>query len=140
MIKHILLIFCVLCFATLAKANNDNDPFDDLQYIEFCFANAEKSIVDSCNLQNGNIKILNSNPLLITKTESGMPGRMSTFWFTAIISGIGTYTLYGAGAGPVACGIIYVCSDGDRETTKKAVFGCLTGAAIGGLAKWLSVQ
>ncbi len=136
--KKILIILSLILVTVKANAAFDNDPFDDLQYVENRIEKACKRSNNS--LENVVLQGLEVEYCKKSQINGGVPGRMSTFWFTAIISGIGTYTLYGAGAGPVACGIIYVCTDGDREITKKAVFGCLTGAAVGGLVKWLSVQ
>lgn len=82
------------------------------------------------------------NKLLIPKNfkETCVPGRFPTFAFVAAISAIGTYTLYGAGAGIVTAGIIYISTDGNRKHTRQAIWGCITGMVVGGLAKWISVK
>ncbi|MBO4372490.1 MAG: hypothetical protein J5826_06115 [Bacteroidales bacterium] len=85
-------------------------------------------------------KFATADSIAISYTDSAMPGRMPTLLFTSIVSAIGTYTLYGAGAGPIAVAIVYACKHGDRREVKLAIFGCLTGAAVGGLIKWLSVK
>ena len=69
-----------------------------------------------------------------------VPGRTPTFAFVFTISAIGTYTLYGAGAGPVTAAIIYIATDGNRKHTRQAIWGCVTGMVVGGLVKWLSVR
>ncbi len=69
-----------------------------------------------------------------------VPGRIPTFPFVAVISAVGTYTLYGAGAGIVTVGIIYIATNGNRRHFKHAVWGCVTGMVVGGVAKWLSVR
>ena len=69
-----------------------------------------------------------------------VPGRIPTFPFVAVISAIGTYTLYGAGAGPVTAAIIYIATDGNRKHTRQAIWGCVTGMVVGGVVKWLSVR
>ncbi|MBQ2098943.1 MAG: hypothetical protein II480_12245 [Bacteroidales bacterium] len=69
-----------------------------------------------------------------------VPGRIPTFPFVAVISAIGTYTLYGAGAGIVTVGIIYIATNGNRRHLKHAIWGCVTGMVVGGVAKWLSVR
>jgi len=69
-----------------------------------------------------------------------VPGRIPTFAFVFTISAIGTYTLYGAGAGPVTAAIIYIATDGNRKHTRQAIWGCVTGMVVGGLVKWLSVR
>ena len=72
--------------------------------------------------------------------ETCVPGRIPTFPFVAVISAIGTYTLYGAGAGPVTAAIIYIATDGNRKHTRQAIWGCVTGMVVGGVVKWLSVR
>ena len=69
-----------------------------------------------------------------------VPGRIPTFPFVAVISAVGTYTLYGAGAGPVTAAIIYIATDGNRKHTRQAIWGCVTGMVVGGVVKWLSVR
>ncbi len=69
-----------------------------------------------------------------------VPGRMPTFLFIFSISAVGTYTLYGAGAGPVTAAIIYIATDGNRKHTRQAIWGCVTGMVVGGVVKWLSVR
>ncbi len=82
------------------------------------------------------------NQLSIPKDfkETCVPGRINTFAFVATISAIGTYTLYGAGAGPIAVAIIYITTDGNKKHKRQAIWGCVTGMVVGGVAKWLSVR
>jgi len=82
------------------------------------------------------------NQLSIPKdfNKTCVPGRMPTFLFVCTISAIGTYTLYGAGAGPVTAAIIYIATDGDKKHTRQAIWGCITGMVVGGVVKWLSVR
>ena len=77
-------------------------------------------------------------PAKIEKTC--VPGRMPTFLFVFTISAVGTYTLYGAGAGPVTAAIIYIATDGNRKHTRQAIWGCISGMVVGGMVKWLSVR
>ncbi|MBR6177218.1 MAG: hypothetical protein IKQ70_04955 [Bacteroidales bacterium] len=118
--KLLSLIFFLFCFSASYADGGDPDLFSDAGIAEK-FATA-----DSIAISNF--------------TDSAMPGRMPTFLFTSIVSAVGTYTLYGAGAGPIAVAIVYACKHGDRREVKLAIFGCLTGAAVGGLIKWLTVK
>lgn len=92
----------------------------------------------------GNIQLKNRleqqtlKPLDLHKTC--VPGRIPTFAFVGVISAVGTYTLYGAGAGIVTAGLVYVCTNGNRHHTRMAIWGCVAGMAVGGLAKWISVR
>jgi hypothetical protein len=63
--------------------------------------------------------------------EIHAPGKFPSFWFTLIFSAVGTYTLYGAVAGPIAVGIVYFSTHKDKIETKKAIWGCVTGTLIG---------
>jgi len=63
--------------------------------------------------------------------EIKAPGKFPSFWFTLIFSSVGTYTLYGAVAGPIAVGIVYFSTHKDKIETKKAIWGCVTGTIIG---------
>lgn len=112
--KLLMLILFVLCFSKTYADGGEPDPFSDEGIAE------KFSVADSINVS--------------------MPGRMPTFLFTSLISAVGTYTLYGAGAGPIAVAIVYACKHGDRREVKLAIYGCLTGAAVGGFIKWLSVR
>ena len=82
------------------------------------------------------------NELAIPKDfkKTCVPGKMPTFLFVFSISAVGTYTLYGAGAGPVTAAIIYIATDGNRKHTRQAIWGCVTGMVVGGMVKWLSVK
>ncbi|MCR5455623.1 MAG: hypothetical protein K6F33_11610 [Bacteroidales bacterium] len=82
------------------------------------------------------------NQLLIPDDlkKTCVPGRINTFAFVATISAVGTYTLYGAGAGPVTAAIIYIATDGDKKHKRQAIWGCITGMVVGGVVKWLSVR
>ncbi|MBN1251764.1 MAG: hypothetical protein JXR51_06785 [Bacteroidales bacterium] len=59
------------------------------------------------------------------------PGNISSFWWSFSFSLVGSYTLYGAVAGPISVGVVYLSSKKDRIETKKAVWGCLTGTILG---------
>ena len=117
--KLLTLLSLILCFSASYADGDDPDIFSDEGISE------KFEMVDS---------------IAVAYPESGMPGRMPTFLFTSIVSAVGTYTLYGAGAGPIAVAIVYACKHGDRREVKLAIYGCLTGAAVGGLIKWLSVK
>ena len=114
--KKLLLILLMFFSSAAARADGD-DPFDVFSDEGI---NQKFSAADSI--------------------ASSMPGRMPTFLFTSLVSAVGTYTLYGAGAGPIAVAIVYACKHGDRREVKLAIYGCLTGAAVGGFIKWLSVK
>ena len=63
--------------------------------------------------------------------EISAPGKIPSFWWAFTLSIIGSYTLYGAVAGPIAVGVVYFATDKDKGETKKAIYGCLTGTVLG---------
>ncbi len=64
-------------------------------------------------------------------TEISAPGKIPSFWWAFTFSIIGSYTLYGAVAGPIAVGVVYYSTDKNNAETKKAIYGCLTGTVLG---------
>jgi hypothetical protein len=77
-------------------------------------------------------KLITYNTIpLLNNYEINAPGKFPSFWFTLIFSAVGTYTLYGAVAGPIAVGIVYFTTHKDKTETKKAIWGCVTGTLIG---------
>ena len=68
-------------------------------------------------------------------TKTLAPGKIPSFWFAFVISAIGTYTIYGLAAGPIAVIIVYLSSSGSKKETWRAVWGCITGFVIGGAIK-----
>ncbi|MBR4440310.1 MAG: hypothetical protein IKS00_02050 [Bacteroidales bacterium] len=137
--KQILSIIVILLCSFAGYADGgDSYLFDDSGIsAKFSVADSMAVAIDAENTSCAGFVAEVPSGVLVT---SGMPGRMPTFLFTALVSAAGTYTLYGAGAGPIAVAIVYACKHGDRREVKLAIFGCLTGAAVGGLAKWLSVK
>lgn len=114
--RLLIVLMLMLSVPTVYADGDDPDLFSDSEL------SVKFAVVDSMALQ------------------PDMPGRMPTFLFTSLVSAVGTYTLYGAGAGPIAVALVYAFSHGDRREVKLAIYGCLTGAAVGGLVKWLSVK
>jgi hypothetical protein len=84
---------------------------------------------------------LNSNNYSMNSTTGiAAPGKLSSFWFTFAFSAIGTYTLYGAVAGPISVGIVYFSSNKDKAEVKKAIWGCVTGTLLGAGIKYAMVK
>ena len=59
------------------------------------------------------------------------PSNIPSFWWSFSFSIVGSYFLYGAVAGPISVGVVYLSSKKDKIETKKAVWGCLTGTILG---------
>jgi hypothetical protein len=68
------------------------------------------------------------------------PGKIPSFWFTFTLSAIGTYFIYGAVAGPISVGIVYLSANKDKSEVKKAIWGCLTGTLVGAGIKYAVVK
>ena len=141
--KKLAAILSLIFVASVVYADGtDPDWFSDSGLTEkFATADSIACDIETIASNNGcNTAEFNNFAMVNLYPQSAMPGRMPTFVFTALVSAVGTYTLYGAGAGPIAVAIVYACKHGDRREVKLAIYGCLTGAAVGGLAKWLSVK
>ncbi len=95
-------------------------------------ANLEKLLLENPNLSNSEIY----SPLNIT--EISAPGKIPSFWWAFSLSIIGSYTLYGAVAGPIAVGVVYLNTHKNKQETKKAIYGCLTGTVLGLGIKYLT--
>lgn len=61
------------------------------------------------------------------------------FWINFVIAAIGTYSIYGIGAGIVSVGITYFIVNGDKIAMKKAIWGCVLGMLTGGLIRLLTL-
>jgi hypothetical protein len=85
-----------------------------------------------------------SKPELITpysQTKIAAPGNFPSFWFAFTFSAVGFYFFpYGAIAAPISVAIVYFSSKKSKTETKKALWGCLTGAIIGGGIKYAVVN
>lgn len=140
--KIAAILSLIFCLSTAYADGTDPDWFSDTGLSKkFETVDSIANQIETIALNNGcNTFDINNFAIADFNPESAMPGRMPTFLFTALVSAVGTYTLYGAGAGPIAVAIVYACKHGDRHEVKLAIYGCLTGAAVGGLAKWLSVK
>jgi hypothetical protein len=98
------------------------------------FIKSNPSVLDSENPQGFISLSVPSNINLnsfCSITETAEPGKIPSFWFSFVLSAIGTYTLYGAVAGPISVGIVYFSSKRDKAEVKKAFWGCLTGTLVG---------
>jgi hypothetical protein len=148
-LEIIITIIFVLSISLICKASNLSDyhlfefdrtkmetAFNDLTQLEQLLS------VDNFNDENqqfcegflsGSVTLQQANSLYSgNKAQILAPGRIPSFWWAFTISAIGTYTLYGAGLGPVAVGIVYLSTHGDKVETKKAAWGCLAGLVVGG--------
>lgn len=145
--RKLLLIFAIIAALIPQAKGNPIDP----QWASLGFVPSSPiRIINLDNLhieyediiKDNDINIVDINEILkpteIEKTC--VPGRIPTFAFVGVISAVGTYTLYGAGAGIVTAGLVYICTNGNRHHTRMAIWGCLAGMAVGGVAKWISVR
>ncbi len=153
--KNLLLFsFLFLHFATISAIELSADLFTyDEEKITQEFK--ELSDLEAIILANPNASITDiyamcphfknlSNTELITpysQTEIAAPGNFPSFWFTFTFSAIGFYFFpYGAIAAPVSVAIVYFSTKRNKTETKKALWGCLTGAIIGGGIKYAVVN
>lgn len=152
--KLLILIIFLTQFVSTYAIELSADLFDyDEERIEQEFK--ELSDLEELILENPNASIADiyamcphfkdlSNPELITpysQTEIAAPGNFPSFWFAFTFSAVGFYFFpYAAIAAPISVAIVYFSSKKDKKETKKALWGCLTGAIIGGGIKYAVVN
>ena len=144
--KKIFLIIFILLFvknqthsteinADLFNYNEKEleEKFEELNKLEkIVICNPELSFKELVKL-NPNFLKLSTESLLLPQSINYVnePGKISSFWWSFSFSIVGSYTLYGAVAGPISVGIVYLSSKKDKIETKKAIWGCLTGTILG---------
>lgn len=67
------------------------------------------------------------------------PGALNSFWWSFVLSAVGTYSIYGVVLGPISVLVVYLSSDADKAETKKALWGWLAGSAVGATAKFITL-
>jgi hypothetical protein len=117
--------------------------FKELSDLEaIILANPNASIADIYAMCP-HFKNLNNTKLITpySQTQIAAPGNFPSFWFTFTFSAIGFYFFpYGALAAPISVAIVYFSTKKNKTETKKALWGCLTGAIIGGGIKYAVVN
>ena len=143
--KKTLIIIIFLSFGSMIRAielnadlfsydeNRVAEEFKELDYLENLLIENPGTALSEIVEQNPNYKYFlyteNYSPLGIT--EISAPGRIPSFWWSFTISFVGSLTLYGAVAGPIAVGVVYFNTGKNKNETKKAIYGCLTGTVLG---------
>ena len=143
--KRYFLTASFIVFVSIAKAITLNAGLFDYNAdkIDSVFKqlnNLEAQLIENPDLtfdeiinQNHTYRYLlspsNSTPLGLSNISA--PGKIPSFWWAFSLSIIGSYTLYGAVAGPIAVGVVYFSTKKDKIETKKAIYGCLTGTVLG---------
>ena len=144
--RKILIIISILIFiksqTKATEINADLFSFDE-EKIEKEFEELnklEKIVILQPELSFDELVKINPNFLKLSDEQIILPqnayyinepGNISSFWWSFSFSIIGSYTLYGAVAGPISVGIVYLSSKKDKIETKKATWGCLTGTILG---------
>ena len=143
--KRILVVFIFLIIGNYIQAislsadlfNYDEnkliEEFAELDYLENLIVENPEMSFDEIIQQNSYYKlILNTKTRLpLECTEISAPGKIPSFWWAFSLSIVGSYTLYGAVAGPIAVGVVYFSTEKNKAETKKAIYGCLTGTVLG---------
>lgn len=88
--------------------------------------------------ENSSSKILTEkNP--DSTCEKDAPGKLSSFWWSFILSFIGGATLWGLGVGPISVLIVYFSSKRDKKEVRKSVLGWILGSLLG-IAVWILLK
>lgn len=144
-VRKILIVIIFLTSGNIVHAitlNADLFSYDESKIAEEFkeLDNLEKLLIEKPGItfneiveQNSAYKYFlyteNYSPLEITGISA--PGKIPSFWWAFTFSIVGSYTLYGAVAGPIAVGVVYFTTDKNKTETKKAIYGCLTGTVLG---------
>ena len=75
----------------------------------------------------------------INEKEPDEPGKIPSFWWSFILSTLGTYTIYGMGIGPLSVLIVYFVSKRNKKEVSKSIWGWVTGT-IAGLGIWALIK
>lgn len=71
--------------------------------------------------------------------KNWLPGNFPSFLWSFLISAVGAYTIYGLVLGPLSVLAIYFMAQGKKSEVMKAVWGWLTGTALG-LGIWILIK
>ncbi len=63
--------------------------------------------------------------------EPQAPGRISSFWWSFVLSAIGAYTLYGLAVGPISVLIVFWASKRNKSEVRKSLWGWILGTIFG---------
>ncbi len=140
---HIFIIALLLSSNLIFATNVDslftydeaviNEQFEEIDELEKLFI-ANPDTISYFRSEYESNELFNNLPVNIQQTFS--PWNLPSFWFAFVISAVGTYTLYGIPAAPISVTIVYLSSKGDKQETKRAVIGCISGIVVGGALKY----
>jgi len=128
--KYIYLTI-ILLSVNLALASNVSTS-------DKSYENKQISKVNNFTEPQTSYVLLSILPIELKKTHA--PWGLPSFWFAFVLSAVGTYTLYGIVAAPIAVTIVYLSSKGNRQDTKRAIIGSLLGIAVGGALKYFMMN
>ncbi len=143
--KKILGVLFFLLFGNFAQAitlsadlfsydeNRLNEEFKELDYLEsLLIENSELTLAEIVEQNSAYEYLLVSENYFPAKVNGiSATTQLHSFWWAFAFSLVGSYTIYGAVAGPITVGVIYFVSKKDKAETKKAIYGCLTGTVLG---------
>lgn len=146
--KNLIIIINLIIFPLFVTGSNVDTLFNiDKSEINCKFSkldSLEQLINNKISISNLDLNWLNQendkfyNPLIVNSIFA--PWNLPSFWFTFILAAAGTYTLYGAGLGPVAFAIVYLSTKGQKSEIKKSAWGCVTGTLLGAGVKFFVYQ
>lgn len=113
------------------------NQLSDLATLELALKSGNSDAVDSImNQSEGKIvkAVLPEN-----RQQTATPGKFPSFLWSFLWSAAGTYTIYGAVAGPISVLIVYLASDRDKKEVRRALWGWVTGTVVG-LGLWLYIR
>ena len=119
-----------------------------LYYVSFSINPESKDSIPEINQLNSGIVFsdiekadkINEIPANPQKEiENSSPGGIPSFWWSFVLSAIGSYTLYGIGAGPVSVLIVFFASGRNKKEIRKSIWGWISGTVVG-IGLWVLVR
>jgi len=122
----------------LFQYNNEevNQKFSNLTPIETAFFSSDTLELNKLISED---KQIDKQLIPFSINEYCSPGSIPSFWWSFCISAVGTYTVYGIGAGPISVIVVYYASGKSKKEVRKSIWGWVTGTLTGAGA-WILLK
>jgi len=127
--KKILLIFVIVGLYTSSFAVDSAKL--NIQNYSTSIEQAEPASIKKIDIQ----PTKNEIPVPKKRKRKLAPGNIPSFWWSFTLSAIGSYTIYGIGAGPISVLVVYFSTDANKKEVRRAMWGWITGTIVG-LGLW----
>jgi hypothetical protein len=101
-----------------------------LTFASFFAKSAELAPPDSIGISRIE-NLQNIDNLNITMIEPLAPGKIPSFWWSFVISAIGTYFMYTIALAPLSVLIVYIAAKRNKAEVNKSLWGMVAGVLVG---------